>query len=741
MASYLFQTLSVPVVASEGQSVSLADILNREFGARANSLTDIYISHFGTGALAYDPPLSFWTATPQTYPSTTAGTMATWLHNGAAIGPTPFDQLLSDYNPRVRVNSPNVVHVTQSTIADYSFKAGSNIAPFAFLTIPIARDADGTVTEYMQYSLIVVDPAVAGPTVTAGAPTAADIVASAQTYAAHYTDVANENDCCFIAQDIAAAAGASLDDNTQSLIPDDNLSAGFWRVVYRGSDPNAVAHWSSLVQPGDIVRFGWKQSFGGGAHTTTVISKAATPNANGTYTLQVFDNKAYDADGNEIIGIHADNDDGSTYDFRTQQDTVTIYRISPDHLYLIQGSAIGETLTGNQYNDQIEGGAGNDLLQGGSGDDVLNGGSGNDRISGGGGSNTIDGGTGSDTLIYGAAASSFTMSHDASGAWVISNGAFTDTIRNVEHIRFADTTMTLKSAVSFDMDDNWQGDMLWRDAGGTLAGYAMNGSTVTSSVNLGSPNSDWQMVGTGDFDGDGQSDVLWRDKWGDVGSWQLNNNAIGTAGIMGAPNPSWHLVGIGDLDGDGKSDIIWRRDDGWVGAWFMDGQKIVSGAMIGAPDSSWHFAGTGDFNADGDSDILWRRDDGWVGTWFMQGAQISGTAMIGAPSNDWKIIDTGDFNGDAHSDILWRNTDGTVATWMMNGAAIGDGETIGALDNSWTIAAVNDLNGDGRSDLVLQSDDGSVVSWLLNGAQIAGSPTLATPGASWQIQSHHFDLV
>ena len=85
---------------------------------------------------------------------------------------------------------------------------------------------------------------------------------------------------------------------------------------------------------------GW---IGGGMHTTTVLSV----NPNGSIT--VFDNDDSTNGGPTFLGIHTVN-----YDTETIPTTITIFRLTTDHLYLIDGSAGGQILNGTlQYDNEI----------------------------------------------------------------------------------------------------------------------------------------------------------------------------------------------------------------------------------------------------------------------------------------------------------------------------------------------------------------------------------------------------
>ena len=62
-------------------------------------------------------------------------------------------------------------------------------------------------------------------------------------------------------------------------------------------------------------------------------------------------------------------------------------------------SVEGDTINGNNGNDQLDGLAGDDSISGGSGDDTLIGGAGVDTLDGGSGNDAIDGGAGDDTIV------------------------------------------------------------------------------------------------------------------------------------------------------------------------------------------------------------------------------------------------------------------------------------------------------------------------------------------------------
>ena len=361
----------MPVALAPGSSSSLPSILQQSFGRVPTQWSGGWIAYY---------PISQLTAWDFRYWNPASPSVGTWFVNGTDIGGGFANQTFEATN--------NFGAVT--------FQAGNDMGPLAYFTVPESASS------YIQYSVITVDPSLMGADAGLGEPSASDIVAAAHRFNSFYGFVPNDNDCHYIAADLAAAAGATLPDATQSLNPADNQEGGFWRIVYRGSDPNPVTDWQSLVRPGDIVRMGWS---GGGQHTTTVLAV----NADGS--MVVYDNADY-LNGVEGIGIHT-----VQYDLQTIPADTTIYRLTTDGLYLETGDGYDDQIAGTIFNDHILGGAGNDTLVGSAGSDTLDGGA---------GINTVD------YSNYGAAISVDVA--NASGLVTKAGGGGIDTLVSIENI-------------------------------------------------------------------------------------------------------------------------------------------------------------------------------------------------------------------------------------------------------------------------------------------------------------------
>ena len=126
---------------------------------------------------------------------------------------------------------------------------------------------------------------------------------------------------------------------------------------------------------------GWT---GGGQHTTTVL----TINSDGSIT--VFDNENTVGDGPSFMSIHTVN-----YDTETIPTTITIFRLTTDHLYLIDGSTGGQILNGTpQYDNEIITSGETQIVNCGPHDDVV------EITAASTGTMTVNGGGGQDTVVY-----------------------------------------------------------------------------------------------------------------------------------------------------------------------------------------------------------------------------------------------------------------------------------------------------------------------------------------------------
>jgi len=104
------------------------------------------------------------------------------------------------------------------------------------------------------------------------------------------------------------------------------------------------------------------------------------------------------------------------------------------------GGTSGVTLVGDNGNNVLSGTANNDTISGLGGNDTLTGNGGNDTLDGGTGNDSIDGGSGDDTALFSGSLANYSPV-DLSVRITISGPDGSDTLFNIEHMRFSDGTI------------------------------------------------------------------------------------------------------------------------------------------------------------------------------------------------------------------------------------------------------------------------------------------------------------
>src|ERR1043166_643851 len=133
------------------------------------------------------------------------------------------------------LDSGNSQTVPAAAVDAIDYHVGTNIGQEAWIQVPTAFDLAGP-THFIRYEVVNVDTNLMSPTAGSGAPNPSDIVDRANAFASAYTHLLDNNDCGFIAKDVAAAAGATMPAESFSTEPMENQEGGFWRIVYRGDD-------------------------------------------------------------------------------------------------------------------------------------------------------------------------------------------------------------------------------------------------------------------------------------------------------------------------------------------------------------------------------------------------------------------------------------------------------------------------------------------------------------------------
>ncbi|MGE5526943.1 MAG: FG-GAP-like repeat-containing protein, partial [Rhodospirillaceae bacterium] len=376
--------------------------------------------------------------------------------------------------------------------------------------------------------------------------------------------------------------------------------------------------------------------------------------------------------------------------------------------------------------------AASDHLDGTSGDDRLSGSAGNDMFLSTAGADTVAGDQGVDTMIYELPRANYSVSyaHGSVRVYDYADGS-TDTLRDVERLRFADSLMLTEAAShQYDRDGDGRADIVTRSLqSGIIQVITVHDTTAdapkTTNVTAGV---DWTIVGNGDFNGDGRGDILWQHDSGIIATWNLDGADFSGGGVVEGAPANARVAGTGDFDGDRRSDILWRASDGSVSVSLLNDHTIVGGGSAGAMSSDWRIAGTGDFDGDNRTDVLWHNDNGAVAMWLMNGTSHSGGGAIATPSIDWRIAGIGDFNGDGAADIVWRQDGGMTSIWLMDGENIvgGLGAVVSNRGLDWTLAGSGDFNADGKADILWQRLDGALEVERMDGLHIQAVASIDT---------------
>jgi len=337
----LEQSLASPIVASAGSMVKFADILQDSFGTSNPGFTSITLlptEPFDNSAtdIGYWQPSNI---TPQ------------WFLKG------------------VEVTEATVI--TASQISEVTLRVGNQIIHPAQFQALVTSATSGPDSERITYDAWSVDPRIVDSVRRAGftgLPTPDAVVASATAFSQVFGQIPNTNLCNWIADNVAAGAGASMPPYNAFLDPTLNVEGGFWRIFYTGTgQEDPVSNWGTLVKPGDIVRMGWFKPETGpeSGHTTTVL--AAVGADGGITVYDNIDDVTVNGVKQEYIGIHG----GAEYWKATDPVDITIYRLDPNQQYLIQGTSLGEIIAGSVFDDLIQSGGGSDIITGGPGDDEI----------------------------------------------------------------------------------------------------------------------------------------------------------------------------------------------------------------------------------------------------------------------------------------------------------------------------------------------------------------------------------
>jgi VCBS repeat-containing protein len=161
--------------------------------------------------------------------------------------------------------------------------------------------------------------------------------------------------------------------------------------------------------------------------------------------------------GNKIFMTIWDGGGNDTYDFSNYTTAMTV-RLAPGEWSTVSSVQLaslggGYYAAGNIANALLHQNNTASLIEnaiGGSAADTLIGNALGNSLTGKGGNDTLDGGAGTDTAVYSGLQANYTLTQNGDGSWTIADLRTgtpdgTDTLKNMEIVKFADTSLTLGS--------------------------------------------------------------------------------------------------------------------------------------------------------------------------------------------------------------------------------------------------------------------------------------------------------
>jgi hypothetical protein len=375
---------------------------------------------------------------------------------------------------------------------------------------------------------------------------------------------------------------------------------------------------------------------------------------------------------------------------------------------------VAEMLTGTSAKEKLAGGLGADSISGLAGNDTLTGQGGDDTLSGGTGSDSLDGGDGNDIAVFSGKLADYRVTTLAGVTTVVDRAPFadgndgTDTITNVETLRFADGDRSLVTGLERI------------DLGG-LDGT--NGLVFTGIIRFDFDGI--SVASAGDVNGDGFDDVLISAYAADPGGADKAGVTYVVFGKADGWNASLDLAALDGhtgfrLDGTNTGDYSGRSV---ASAGDINGDGYAD-LIIGAPG-----ANPGNAEDAGESYVLFGKATGWAGSLDLASLDgQNGFRLDGANAGDnsgHSVASAGDVNGDGY-DYLIIGAYGATAggdtrageTYVVFGKAGGwepsldlssldghNGFRIDGIDagdqSGWSVKSIGDFNGDGYDDLII----------------------------------------
>jgi len=309
-----------------------------------------------------------------------------------------------------------------------------------------------------------------------------------------------------------------------------------------------------------------------------------------------------------------------------------------------------------------------------------------------------------------------------------------------------------------DLDGSGIADLIWRSSvDGTVWAELLDASNViTTSAQVRSLTKDWQIYGFGRFNTGARNDILIRNvQTGELRIWLMNGTNVSSVVDLVTP-PSAQLVkAIGDFDGDGYADILFQNANTMATrVWYNNAAanagtpqpfafstlSTTSPAASSSDDSE--AVGSGDFTGNGTAEVLWHdlAHDTYR-HWSFSGTSVTSTVINIAAYGCERVMGIADMDGDGTADLLCEMSTATKVGWvkMSAGAPVAQVVLASMPAPEWRYTGASVFGASGQTGLLWRNRvTGDIARWLIGSGGASWSSTHISSGVaqSWEVVSY-----
>ena len=131
-----------------------------------------------------------------------------------------------------------------------------------------------------------------------------------------------------------------------------------------------------------------------------------------------------------------------------------------------------------------------------------------------------------------------------------------------------------------DLHGNGRADLVWVSPANVIR--CITALSNRSHVNelVGNVPTGYTLVRLGDFNGDGKADLLFRNAGGKIKVWLMDGTTISSQIDLPDSDASWELFAAEDLNGDGVIDLVFKKPDGTLVVWLMKAATPTTPTVI-----------------------------------------------------------------------------------------------------------------------------------------------------------------